>query len=277
MSADDPDVGQLLQDLAMVAEPAERCRILCDLVRRVWVYDLSLALSYAEEGVALAREHGLKLEEARCSLDAGRVFRLLCRYDDAEKMLAPLRDVFLALGDREAAGLAMRTLSAIYLDIGLLEQALDLNRDALAIFDEVGNQRFYCMALMECAEVLKKRKQFDEALATLDNARMRLTKLAGNEPDDVQWLQLKYTRALLLLEASRHTEAVTAAEEALEAAGNFRCRDVQTGCFSILAVGFARLQRFVEMERWLASFLATADTCSDASHRSISTNRWSLA
>jgi len=83
MSADDPDVGQLLQDLAMVAEPAERCRILCDLVRRVWVYDLSLALSYAEEGVALARENGLRLEEARCSLDAGRVLRLLGRYDDA--------------------------------------------------------------------------------------------------------------------------------------------------------------------------------------------------
>jgi len=267
MSVDDPDVGQLLQDLAMTADAAERCRILCDLARQVWVYDLSLALSYAEEGVALAQEHSLKLEEARCSLDAARLLRLLGRYADAERRLSPLRDIFLAFGDREAAGLAMRTLSAIYLDIGLLEQALDLNRHALAIFDEVGNQRFYCMALMECAEVLKKRKQFDEALATLDNARMRLTKLAGDEPDDVQWLQLKYTRALLLLEAGRHAEAVTAAEEALEAAGNFRCRDVETGCFGILALGFARLQRFVEMERWLASFLTTADSCGDPYNR----------
>ncbi len=253
----------------MAADPAERCQILCDLVRRVWVFDLSLALSYAEEGVALARQHGLKLEDARCSLDAGRVLRLLCRYGDAERMLLPLRDIFLALGDREAAGLAMRTLSAIYLDIGLLEQALDLNRDALAIFGEVGNQRFYCMALMECAEVLKKRKQFDEALATLDNARMRLARLAGDEPDDVQWLQLKYTRAVILLEAGRNSEAVTAAEEALEAAGSFRCRDVETGCFGILALGYARLQRFVEMERWLASFLATADTCNDPYNRVI--------
>jgi len=269
MSTDDPDVGQLHQDLAMTADAAQRCRILSDLVRRVWVYDLSLALSYAEEGVALAREHGLKLEEARCSLDAGRVLRLLGRYGDAERMLAPLHDIFLTLGDREAAGLAMRTLSAIYLDIGLLEQALDLNRGALIIFDEVGNQRFYCMALMECAEVLKKRKQFDAALATLDNARMRLTKLAGDEPQDVQWLQLKYTRARLLLEAGRHCEAVTAAEEALEAAGSFRCRDVETGCFGILALGFARLQRFVDMERWLASFLATVDTCGDPYNRVI--------
>ena len=253
----------------MTGDAAQRCRILSDLVRRVWVYDLSLAFSYAEEGVALAREHGLKLEEARCSLDAGRVLRLLGRYGDAERMLAPLHDILLTLGDREAAGLAMRTLSAIYLDIGLLEQALDLNRGALIIFDEIGNQRFYCMALMECAEVLKKRKQFDAALATLDNARMRLTKLAGDEPQDVQWLQLKYTRARLLLEAGRHCEAVTAAEEALEAAGSFRCRDVETGCFGILALGFARLQRFVDMERWLASFLATVDTCSDPYNRVI--------
>ncbi len=253
----------------MTADAAQRCRILSDLVRRVWVYDLSLALSYAEEGVALAWEHGLKLEEARCSLDAGRVLRLLGRYGDAERILAPLHDIFLTLGDREAAGLAMRTLSAIYLDIGLLEQALDLNRRALIIFDEVGNQRLYCMALMECAEVLKKRKQFDAALATLDNARMRLTKLAGDEPQDVQWLQLKYTRARLLLEAGRHCEAVTAAEEALEAAGSFRCRDVETGCFGILALGFARLQRFVDMERWLTAFLTTVDTCADPYNRVI--------
>src|SRR5262249_59984 len=155
------------------------------------------------------RAHGLKREEAHCSLNAGRALRLLGRYADAERMLLPLRDIFFALGDREDAGLATRTLSAIYLDIGLLEQALDLNRQALAIFDEVGNQRYYCMALMECAEVLKKRKQFDQALATLDNARMRLTKLAVNDQDDMQWLQLKYTRALLLLDAGRPCEAAT--------------------------------------------------------------------
>jgi len=98
---------------------------------------------------------------------------------------------------------------------------------------------------------------------------MRLARLAGDEPEDVQWLQLKYTRALILLEAGRHAEAVTAAEEALEAAGSFRCRDVETGCFGVLALGYAKLQRFVEMERWLASFLATVDNCSDPHNRVI--------
>jgi len=263
----DSDVGQLLQDLAMAADPEERCRVLCDLAVQVWVYDLSLALSYAMEGVATAREHGLGLQEARASLCAGRMMRLLGRYTDAETMLLPLPDRFKAAGDRESAGLAIRTLSAIYLDLGLLEQALDLNADALAIFDEIGDQRCYCMALMECAEVLKKRKQFDEALATLDNARMRLAKFVGDERDDIQWLQLKYTRTLLLSDAGRHADAITAAEEALEAAAVFRCRDVETGCYGVLALGFAELKRFVEMERWLASFLANVDAGSDPYNR----------
>ena len=251
----------------MSADPADRCRILCDLVMQVWVYDLSLALSYAVDGIATAREHGLELQEARCGLYAGRMLRLLGRYKDAESTLLPLPDRFHAAGDREAAGLALRTLSAIYLDLGLLEQALDLNAEALAIFEEVGNHRYYCTALLECAEVLKKRKQFEEALATLDNARMRLAKIAGDNPDDVQWLELKYTRTLLLSDAGRHADAITAAEEALEAAAVFRCRDVETGCYGVLALGFADLQRFVEMERWLASFLANVDTGSDPYNR----------
>jgi signal transduction histidine kinase len=267
MSADGPDVGQLLQDLAMSADPADRCRILCDLAMRVWVYDLSLALSYAMDGSAVAREHGLDLQEAQCSLSAGRTLRLLGRYSDAEKLLLPLRDRFLAAGDRQAAGLAIRTLSAIYLDLGLLEKALDLNREALAIFEEVGNHRYYCMALMECADVLKKRKQFDEALAALDNARMRLAKFTSSDPDDTQWLQLKYTRTLILSDAGRHADAITAAEETLEAAAVFRCRDMETGCYGVLALGFAELKRFVEMERWLACLLTNVDTGSDPYNR----------
>ncbi len=251
----------------MTADPAERCRLLCDVAIQVWVYDLSLALSYAMDGVAVAREHGLELQEARCSLSAGRMLRLLGRYSDAETMLLPLPDRFRTAGDKGGAGLAIRTLSAIYLDLGLLEQALDLNAEALAIFEEIGDQRYYCMALMECAEVLKKRKQFDEALATLDNARMRFTKFAGDERDDIQWLQLKYTRTLLLSDAGRHADAITAAEEALEAAAAFRCRDVETGCYGVLALGFAEVRRFVETERWLACFLANVDTGSDPYNR----------
>jgi signal transduction histidine kinase len=251
----------------MTPDPAGRCRILCDLSMRVWVYDLSLALSCAMDGIALAREHGLELEEARSSLCAGRMLRLLGRYADAENILLPLHDRFMAAGERDSAGVAVRALSSVYLDVGLLEQALDLNTQALTIFEEVGNDACYCTALLECAEVLKKRRQYDEALATLDNARVRLAKLGDGATNDVQWLELKYTRTLVLSDAGRSAEATTAAEETLEAAAAFHCRDMETGCFGVLALAHAQQGRFVEMERWLASFLATVDTGSDPYNR----------
>ncbi|MGH6929641.1 MAG: sensor histidine kinase, partial [Dongiaceae bacterium] len=84
---------------------------------------------------------------------------------------------------------------------------------------------------------------------------------------DIQWLELKYTRTLLLSDAGRHADAITAAEETLEAAATFRCRDMETGCYGVLALGFAELHRFVEMERWLACFLANVDTGSDPYNR----------
>jgi len=269
MSMDDPGVGALLQDLALAIEPGTRCAILCELVRRVWVYDLSLALSYAEEGAAIARSHELRHEEARCGLEIGRVLRLLGRYAEAEQALLPLRDSLTSFGDREAAGLAIRTLSALYLDLGLLEQALDFNREALTIFDEVGNQRYYCMALMECADVLKKRREFDDAIATLDNARARLASLSNDELDDYQWLQLKYTRALTLTEAGRYTDAIAAIEEALEAAGAFRCKDVETGCYGILALCQAKTGNGSELARCVERFLATVNFASDPYNRII--------
>ena len=269
MSTEDPGVGALLQDLALAVEPDARCAILCELVRRVWVYDLSLALSYAEEAAEIARSHALKHREARCNLEAGRVLRLLGRYAEAEQTLLPLRDSLTAFGDRESAGLAIRTLSALYLDLGLLEQALDFNREALAILDEVGNQRYYCMALMECADVLKKRREFDEAIATLDNARARLASLGDDELDDYQWLQLKYTRALTLTEAARYADAIEALEEALEAAGAFRCKDVETGAYGTMALCQAKIGRGDELGRCVDRFLATVNFASDPYNRII--------
>jgi len=266
---DEASVGGLLGELAVASSPEARCLLLRQLVHRVWVYDLSLALSYAEEAVTVARDHGLKLDLARGMLEAGRALRLLGRYAAAEQMLVTLKDILLAFGDRKAAGLALRTLSAIHLDQGYFEQALDLNSEALTLFATEGDQRYYSMALMECAEVFNSRRQFDDALATLDDARMRLALLPDNDVDDMQWLQLKYTRARVLLEAGRYGDAVTAAEETIEAAAEFRCRDIEVGCFGIMALAHARLRHFVDLERWLASFLATIDATSDPFNRMI--------
>ncbi len=244
-------------------EAAARCAELRRLATAIWVRDENRALAYAQEGVALARRHGLPLEEARCSLEAGRALRMLGRYEEAEAVLAWLPDRFNAFGDRESAGLAIRTLSAVCMDVGLLEQALDLNRDALAIFSETGNQQYYCMALMECAVVLKKRKEFDEALEIIDTASDRLEALEQTDGVADQRLPLSYTRALVLLEAGRHAEAVAAAKDTLRIARALGSVSIEAGCYGILALGHAGSGSLAEANRFITRFTALADAVTD--------------
>jgi signal transduction histidine kinase len=267
LSTDDPDIADLLKELEAAVEPAVRCAVLRRLVNRVWMFDLPVALAYAEESVAIAREHGLVLEEANCKLDAARVLRLLGQYTQAESTLLEVRDVFLAAGDRGAAGLAIRTLSALYLDIGLLEQALDFNREALAIFEAIGNQQYYCLALLECADVFKSRREFDEALAILANVRRRLETIAVDRLDRVQWLSFKYTHALVLSDAKRSEAAIAAAAETIELARELASRSIEGICYAIIALGHARLRHIEEARRNIEAFLAVAGTIVDPYER----------
>jgi signal transduction histidine kinase len=267
LAADDPDIADLLKQLESAADPAARCALLHKLVGRVWVFDLSLALTYAEESVAIARAHGLAREEAGSNLWAARALRLLGRYEAAEQKLLEVRDAFMTLGDREAAGLATRTLSALYLDLGLLEQALDFNREALAIFEESGNQEYYCLALLECADVFKSRQEFDEALAILGNARRRLETIGADVRDKVQWLPFMYTRVLVLSDAKRSEEAIAAAGETIALARQLACESIEAICYAVIALGYARLQRSDEAHRNIAAFLALADTIVDPYER----------
>src|SRR5262245_57428653 len=263
---DAPEVQHLLRELAATEDPPARCAVLLDLAHRVWIFDLSLALAYAQEGVALARRHRLVREEALCELTAGRMLRLMGRYAEAERILPQVRDTLMACGDREGAGIAVRTLSAVYLDLGLLEQALDLNREALQIFNEIGHRLYYCKTLTECADVLKSRGEFDEALAIIDSARARL-EAGGDTNDEIERLQLKYTRTLTLSDAGRSTEAVAAAAEALEAARLFDSTNIASGCRAVLALAHARLGHFEESRSYIDQFLANSDAVTDPFER----------
>jgi signal transduction histidine kinase len=261
-----PGVQQLLRELATTHDPPARCAVLCDLANRVWVFDLALALAYAEEGVALARHHGLGHEGALCDLAAARMLRLLGRYPEAEKILLEVRQVLTECDDRENAGIAVRTLSAVYLDLGLLEQALDLNREALQIFNEIGHQLYYSKTLTECADVLKSRGEFDEALAIIDNAQARL-EAPGEANDEIERLQLKYTRTLTLSDAGRSADAVTAANETLGAAREFDSTNITSGCCAVLALAHARLGQFEESRRYVDRFLANIGAVTDPFER----------
>jgi signal transduction histidine kinase len=188
------------------------------------------------------------------------------RYAEAEKILLDVRDALMACGDRAGAGMAVRTLSAVYLDLGLLEQALDLNREALQIFNEIGHQLYYSKTLTECADVLKSRGEFDEALAIIDNAQARL-EAPSEANDEIERLQLKYTRTLTLSDARRSGEAVAAAKETLEAARQFGSANITSGCRAVLALAHARLGQLEESRRNVEQFLANIDAVTDPFER----------
>jgi signal transduction histidine kinase len=263
---DAPKLQHLLRELAVARDPPARCAVILDLVQRLWVVDLALSLDYAEEGVALARQHGLAHEAALCELAAARALRLMGRYAEAERILLDVRGALEACGDRAGAGMAVRTLSAVYLDLGLLEQALDLNREALQIFNEIGHQLYYSKTLTECADVLKSRGEFDEALAIIDNAQARL-EAPSDANDEIERLQLKYTRTLTLSDARRSAEAVAAANETLEAARQFDSANIASGCRAVLALAHARLGQFEESRRYVDKFLANIGAVTDPFER----------
>jgi signal transduction histidine kinase len=258
-----PDVELLLEELAVTASAAERCSLLVRIVRRVWVYDLEGALDFAQQGVAVAAEGGLMHEQSSAQLEQGRVLRLLGRYGEAQEVLKSLPERFTALGDRESAGLAIRTLSAVFMDLGLLEPALDLNREALEIFDETRNRRYYFIALMECAEVFRKRREFDEALKIVDRASEQLDHVEKSDEADYSSLQFKYTRCLTQLEAGRDAEAIAGALETLMIAHGIKSKNIEAGCYGALALANARLGHVDEANRCIEEFMAIGDTIND--------------
>src|SRR5512134_1819513 len=210
-----PDVELLLEELAVTPDAAGQCAVLFRLVHRVWVYDLDAALEFANHARTIADSTGLGREAALARLERGRMLRMLGRYSEAEEVLKSLPERFTELGDRESMGMTIRTLSAVYMDLGLLEPALDLNREALEIFDEVANRRYYFIALMECAEVYRKRREFDEALHIINRASEQLDLMEKTDEADYASLQFKYTRSQTLLDAGRSPEAIAGALETL--------------------------------------------------------------
>ncbi|MGH8722979.1 MAG: hypothetical protein ACREU4_13395, partial [Burkholderiales bacterium] len=178
---------QLIRALESATDPAARCRLFCRLAECVGEYDLARSLSLAEQGIAAAAAHGLRHEGARCRLERARSLRLLGRYAEAKAALAGLADAFKDANDVRSAALTAKTLAAIHLDLGLLEEALDANREALKLFDGCGDHDLYCSALMDSAFIFHEREQFDQALATLDSVASSLAAFARTDAD-YQWM-----------------------------------------------------------------------------------------
>ena len=196
-------------------------------------------------------------------LEQGRVFRMLGRYAEAQEVLKPLPEQFTLLGDRESVGMSIRTLSAVYMDLGLLEPALDLNREALEIFDQVGNRRYYFIALMECAEVYRKRREFDEALQHHQSGQ-RAARSDGE--DRRRRLRLAAVQVYALPHAAggrAQSRGDRRRARDLMIAHEIKSKNIEAGCYGILALANARLGHVEEASRCIEEFTAVGETIND--------------
>jgi signal transduction histidine kinase len=262
------EIETLKRSLAATQDPKTRCTILCRLAELVGEFDIAQSLSLAEEGAAIARDNGLRQDEARCRLEIGRSLRLLGRYDDAFAAVRDLGPQFLAAGDKLAAGLSYKTLAATYLDLGLLDEALEANQQALAVFAELGDQSSYCKALMDSAYVLQEREQYVESLDVLENVASRLMLLP---PEETVYdrLVLDYARAHNLLQLERYAESVAAATHAMGAAKTIGNASMGAGCLSILAAARAKQGAHDDARQSLAALLKILGEAEDPFDRSI--------
>src|SRR5262249_15636218 len=90
-----------------------------------------------------------------------------------------------------------------------------------------------------------------------------------DQVDDFQWLQLKFTRALTLLEAGRYEAALASAEEALAAGSAIRCKDIETSCHGVMALCYAKLRNDLDRQFCVQKFLTTVAFASDPYSRII--------
>ena len=148
----------------------------------------------------------------RCALPAGAgpEPEAPWRERGSQATLEGLPPIFLDAGDRSSAGLAIKTKAATYLDLGELQEALDANEEALALFDACGDQMNYCSAVMDSAFIFNEHGQFSDALSILESVETRLNTLSRADAD-YQWLVLDAARAQNFLALESVEEAAMAA------------------------------------------------------------------
>ena len=251
-----------MKTLEAARKPAARVLALRALADHVGRYDLARSLVLAEQGIEAADLDNLVYEGALCRLERARSLRLLGQYAQAKAALEGLCPIFLEAGDRSSAGLAVKTKAATYLDLGELQEALDANEEALALFDSCGDQMNYCSAVMDSAFIFNERGQFSDALSILQNVEVRLNSLSGDDAD-YQWLVLDAARAQNLLALESIEQALMAADRALARADRIGNRNIAAACQGIIAACAARLGMMDRFDKAIAAFRQVSPLADD--------------
>ncbi|MEO7330424.1 MAG: tetratricopeptide repeat protein, partial [Minicystis sp.] len=99
-----------------------------------------------------------------------RILKNKGQVDEALKLHKEALAVYEALGDRRSRAMTLGDIARILTDKGQVDEALKLHKEALAVYEALGDRRQRAIALGDIARILKDKGQVDEALKLLKEA-----------------------------------------------------------------------------------------------------------
>jgi signal transduction histidine kinase len=177
---------------------------------------------------------------AACQLECARQQRVMCQYADALANLEASNGYFVATGDRLREGIALRTYSAIYDEVGLFEEALECNQRAHALFEETGNTFFRAICFEDTGNIMRRRAYHDEAIAAFENGLALLDELPPSHAVTRSRAHLGCGLLDACIEAGEDARVLATVGSALELACYIGNGNLEAYCHSMAALAQAR-------------------------------------
>jgi signal transduction histidine kinase len=175
-----------------------------------------------------------------CQLECARQQRVMCQYAEALANLEASNAYFVATGDRLREGIALRTYSAIYDEVGLFEEALECNQRAHALFEETGNIFFRAICFEDTGNIMRRRAYHEEAIAAFENGLALLDELPPSHAVTRSRAHLGCGLLDACIEAGEDARVLASVGSALELACYIGNGNLEAYCHSMAALAQAR-------------------------------------
>ncbi len=132
--------------------------------------ELQAAITYYEQGLALARRLGNRAREARLQGNLGSAYRVLGQKDKSLAFYQSALTIAREIGDREEECRQLGRLGRIYGSLGQFAQAIEVHKRAIEISQEIGNRQLEGYGLGTLGNVYRALGQFETALTLYEMA-----------------------------------------------------------------------------------------------------------
>ncbi|KAJ6543775.1 hypothetical protein DFH09DRAFT_1282366 [Mycena vulgaris] len=172
-----------------------------DACEHLYVYDTRLLTKTA----SVARDHGLRSQEANCYYRKSRIHAYIYELPNAEKMLKAALDLHTEVNDKLGQAYDLRELGELYTGLNRLERAEQALQSALDLHTEVNAKLGQANDLQSLGQLYTRLDRLEEAERVLQSALDLHTELNVKigQANDLWNLGQLYTRLNRLEEAER--------------------------------------------------------------------------